>query len=98
MQCVDLDWRSIVVNDPLVVDAPKYGKISVNYPIGLLQAIHPNLVQQFSNSQATGCKMKTPLLNFESVGIPMDRWHFLFDPTGSLAGRGRFRIYRTRRS
>src|ERR1043166_9822265 len=30
--------------------------------------------------------MKAPLLNFEPVGIPMDRWHFLFDPTGSLAG------------
>ena len=82
---LDLDWRSIVVNDPLLVDAPKYGKISVNYPIGLFQAIHPDLVQQFSNSQAAAI-MKTPLLNFESVGIPMDRWHFLFDPTGSLAG------------
>ena len=82
---VDIDWRSIVVNDPLVVDAPKYGKISVNYPIGLLQAIHPDLVQQFSNSQAAAI-MKAPLLNFEPIGIPMDRWHFLFDPTGSLAG------------
>ena len=82
---LDLDWRSIVVNDPLVVDAPKYGKISVNYPIGLLQAIHPNLVNSFQIHKLRAI-MKTPLLNFESVGIPMDRWHFLFDPTGSLAG------------
>jgi hypothetical protein len=82
---VDIDWRSIVVNDPLIVDAPKYGKISVNYPIGLLQAIHPDLVQQISKSQSADI-FKAPLLNFESVGIPMDRWHFLFDPTGSLAG------------
>jgi hypothetical protein len=82
---VDIDWRSIVVNDPLIVDAPKYGKISVNYPIGLLQALHPDLVQQISKSQSADL-FKAPLLNFETVGIPMDRWHFLFDPTGSLAG------------
>jgi hypothetical protein len=82
---VDIDWRSIIVNDPLIVDAPKYGKISVNYPIGLLQALHPDLVQQISKSQSADI-FKAPLLNFETVGIPMDRWHFLFDPTGSLAG------------
>jgi hypothetical protein len=82
---VDIDWRSIVVKDPLVVNAPKYGRISVNYPIGLLQALHPDLGQQISNSQASAI-MNAPLLNFESVGIPMERWHFLFDPTGSLAG------------
>src|SRR6187200_3329631 len=82
---VDLDWRSIVVNDPLVVDAPKYGKMNVNYPIGLIQALHPNLAQAFLNSQASAL-MKDPLLNFQHIGIPMDRWHFLFDPTGSVAG------------
>jgi hypothetical protein len=82
---VDLDWRSIVVNDPLIVNAPKYGMMSVNYPIGLLQAIHPDLVGQFSNSKAAAI-MKAPLFNFEPIAIPMDRWHFLFDPTGSLAG------------
>lgn len=82
---VDLDWRSIVVNDPLIVNAPKYGMMSVNYPIGLLQAIHPDLVGQFSNSKAAAI-MNSPLFNFQPIGIPMDRWHFLFDPTGSLAG------------
>lgn len=82
---VDLDWRSIVVNDPLIVNAPKYGMMSANYPIGLLQAIHPDLVGQFLNSKAADI-MKTPLFNFQPIGIPMDRWHFLFDPTGSLAG------------
>jgi hypothetical protein len=82
---VDLDWRSIIVNDPLVVDTPKYGKINVNYPIGLIQALHPDLAQAFLNSQASTV-MKDPLLNFQDIGIPMDRWHFLFDPTGSVAG------------
>ena len=82
---VDLDWRSITVKDPLVVDTPKYGKVNVNYPIGSLQVSHPNLAQQLLNSPA-GDIMKTPLFNFDPVGVSMDRWHFLFDPTGSVAG------------
>ena len=82
---VDLDWRSISINSPLVVDAPHYGNISINYPIGLLQATHPDLAQNFLNSQA-GAIMRDPLLNFQTIGTPMDRWHFLFDPTGSVAG------------
>ena len=82
---VDLDWRSIAVNDPLILNAPKYGMMSVNYPIGLLQAIHPDLARQFLNSKSAAI-MNAPLFNFQPVGIPMDRWHFLFDPTGSLAG------------
>lgn len=82
---IDLDWRSVSVNQPLILDAPKYGKINVNYPIGLFQVTHPQLAQQLLNSQA-GFIMTDPLLNFQAVGQSMDTWHFLFDPTGSIAG------------
>jgi hypothetical protein len=82
---VDLDWRSVSVNSPLMVDAPKYGNININYPIGLLQVTHADLAQKLLNSQASAI-MRDPLFNFQSIGIPMDRWHFLFDPTGSVAG------------
>jgi hypothetical protein len=82
---LDIDWRSIVINDPLTVTTPKYGKINANYPISLIQALHPNLVQQFLKSPAAAI-MNAPILNFQTVGVSMDRWHFLFDPTGSLAG------------
>jgi hypothetical protein len=81
---LDLDWRGVIINQPLVLDTEKYGKISVNYPIGLFQATHPDLAQKFLNSEAAGI-MKEPLFNFADIGIPMDRWHFLFDPTGSQA-------------
>ncbi|MDQ6866253.1 MAG: hypothetical protein M3044_20800, partial [Thermoproteota archaeon] len=40
---IDLDWRSVSVNQPLIVDTPNYGKVNVNYPIGLFQVIHPQL-------------------------------------------------------
>jgi hypothetical protein len=82
---VDLDWRSVLINGPLIVDAPKYGNVNINSPIGLLQITHQDLAQKFLNSQASAV-MRDPLFNFQSIGIPMDRWHFLFDPTGSVAG------------
>jgi hypothetical protein len=82
---VDLDWRSVVVDEPLSVNAPQYGNISVNYPIGLLQVTYPEVAQGLLNSQAAAI-MREPLFSFQDMGIPMDRWHFLFDPTGSQAG------------
>jgi hypothetical protein len=82
---VDLDWRSVLINGPLMVDVPEYGNVNINSPIGLLQITHQDLAQKFLNSQASGV-MRDPLFNFQSIGIPMDRWHFLFDPTGSVAG------------
>jgi hypothetical protein len=82
---IDLDWRSILINGPLEVNAPKYGDININYPIGLLQVTNADLAQKFLNSQA-GAIMRDPLLNFQTLSTPMDRWHFLFDPTGSVAG------------
>lgn len=81
---VDLDWRSISVTDPLTLTTP-YGKMDINYPIGLLQANHTNVANQLMNTQASAI-MKEPLFNFRDVGRPMDTWHFLFDPTGSQAG------------
>jgi hypothetical protein len=82
---LDLDWRSVVVDEPLAVNAPQYGNISVNYPLGLLQINYPEVAQGLANSKAAAI-MREPLFNFQDMGIPMDRWHFLFDPTGSQAG------------
>ena len=82
---VDLNWRSVIVNQPLVVDTPKYGKVNINAPIGLFQITHPAVAQQLLNSPAADI-MQDPILNFQTVGASMDNWHFLFDPTGSIAG------------
>jgi len=82
---IDLNWRSVIVNQPLVVDSPKYGKVNINAPIGLFQVTHPAVAQQLLNSPAADI-MQDPLLNFQTIGAPMDNWHFLFDPTGSIAG------------
>lgn len=82
---LDLDWRSVLVDEPLPVEAPQYGNMSVNYPIGLIQATYPEFAQALLNSEAAGL-MREPLFNFQDMGVGMERWHFLFDPTGSQAG------------
>lgn len=82
---IDLDWRGMVINQPIILDTQEYGMINVNYPIGLLQVTHPDFAQKLLNSSAAQI-MNDPLFTFNEIGAPMDRWHFLFDPTGSQAG------------
>ena len=82
---VDLEWRGIAINEPLVVNAPDVGQININYPIGLLQALYPSLVQKFEGTQAMEI-LNQPILNFEEFNVPMNTWHVLFDPVGAYGG------------
>jgi hypothetical protein len=84
-QVVDLEWRGIVINEPLVVNAPDVGQININYPIGLLQALYPDVAQKFENTPARDI-LYQPILNLEPFNTPMSSWHFLFDPVGAYAG------------
>ena len=81
---VDLDWRGFHTTRPLELQVPDIGNMSINYPLSLLQVKFPELAQQLNSSEANEI-FQTPLFNFEDIGTPMDRWHFLFDPTGSQA-------------
>jgi hypothetical protein len=82
---VDLEWRGITINEPLVVNAPDVGQININYPIGLLQALYPTVAQKFESTQAREI-MDEPILNFDDFNAPMDTWHLLFDPVGTYGG------------
>jgi hypothetical protein len=84
-QVVDLEWRGIAINEPLVVNAPDVGQININYPIGLLQALYPSLAQKFEGTQAMEI-LNQPILNFEEFNAPMTTWHVLFDPVGAYGG------------
>ncbi len=81
-QVVDLEWRRIVINEPLVVNAPDVGQININYPTGLLQVLYPSLAQSFENTQAKEV-LDEPILNFNDFSTPMSSWHVLFDPVGA---------------
>jgi hypothetical protein len=82
---IDLEWRGIMVSEPLVVNAPDVGQININFPIGLLQVLHPTLAQKLENSQAREIFVQ-PILNFEDFNAPMNTWHVLFDPVGAYGG------------
>jgi hypothetical protein len=82
---VDLEWRGITINEPLVVNAPDLGQININYPIGLLQSLYPSLAQKFESTQAREI-FDEPILNFADFNAPMTSWHVLFDPVGAYGG------------
>lgn len=82
---VDLEWRGIVIEDPMVVNAPEVGEIDINHPIGFLQATHPTVAEQFASTAATEV-LEDPILNFGDFKAPMSSWQFLFDPVGAYGG------------
>jgi hypothetical protein len=82
---VDLEWRGIAINEPLIVNAPDVGQININSPIGLLEVLYPALAQKFENTQAVEV-LNEPILNFVEFNVPMSSWHFLFDPVGAYGG------------
>jgi hypothetical protein len=82
---IDLEWRSIVVKDSVIVNAPQYGNIDINRPIGLLKVLYPDFASTLENTQGREI-MEDPLLNFEDFNAPMNSWHVLFDPVGAYGG------------
>lgn len=83
---VDLDWRNIIVNGPLLVTTNQYGTIDINRPIGLVQLLFPDLAEQMQGSEAREI-MEDPILNFDQFNLPMKQWHFSFDVTGKQLER-----------
>jgi hypothetical protein len=62
---VDMDWRSVSMTEPLTLATP-YGNIDINYPIGLLQANHSDVVEQLMGTEASEI-MTDPLFNFQDA-------------------------------
>jgi hypothetical protein len=84
-QIIDLEWRGIAINNAVVLNAPEIGEIDVNHPVGLLQALYPDLADKLLNSQARDI-FEEPILNFKPFDFPMASWHRLFDPVGAYGG------------
>jgi hypothetical protein len=88
---VDLEWRGIVVQGPIVLTPTavtatpsdlRVSEIDINRPIGLLQAIHPTVAEKLANTAASDV-LNDPILNFKPFDTPMGIWHRLFDPVGT---------------
>jgi hypothetical protein len=82
---VDLEWRGITVDEPVVVNTPEYGEFDVNRPLTLLQKTHPDIAQALDGTQASTI-MDQHLLNFEDFDTSITVWHKLFDPVGTYGG------------
>lgn len=82
---VDVNWRGFAVDGPVPVDSQSRGMININQPIGLLEAVDPGFAGKLLDSGAKSV-MLSPMLDFGEIGsMPMERWHWLFDPTLNLA-------------
>lgn len=88
-ELVDLEWRAVHVTDPIVVDAPDIGELEINIPINLVREKYPAVAEMLEGSAAAPA-FDQPIMNFEAFNVPMERWHFLFDPSGSLAEASSF--------
>jgi len=86
---LDVDWRSIVIDEPLIVDTEEYGQIDINHPIGGLEKMAPEVAAKIQNTTLAPA-FDTPILDFEEFGTSMNNWHFLFDATGAQAGAAGF--------
>lgn len=86
---LDVDWRSIVLDEPLIVNTEEYGQIDINHPIGGLEKLAPELAAKIQNTTLAPA-FDTPILDFEEFGSSMNNWHFLFDATGAQAGAAGF--------
>src|SRR5690606_15979641 len=47
---LDIDWRSIALADPLIVNTPEYGQIDINRPIGGLEKLAPEVAAKIQNT------------------------------------------------
>ena len=81
---VDFEWRGIYVTQPITLDAPDLGEIEINKAIGLITVLYPEVAEQIESSSAAEI-FDEPILDFRKFDQSMETWHFLFDPSGSLA-------------
>jgi hypothetical protein len=82
---IDLEWRGMAINDPLVISTQQFGDFDINRAISLVQQNHPSVAQALEGSPAREI-MEDPILNFKDFDTSMSIWHKLFDPVGSYGG------------
>jgi hypothetical protein len=81
---MDVNWRGFVISDIVRIESPEHGIINVNHPIGLFEALYPEYAEKLMETEANAIMIE-PILDFQEIGdMPMDRWHWLFDPTFNL--------------
>lgn len=87
---IDLNWRGVYVDQPVVLKTEKYGDVEINFPSGYFYAKNPEVMKSLENTEAVKI-LNTPSIDYrELTDLPIDEWEWLFDPTGSIREAERF--------
>ena len=80
---IDSDWRGIKFSGPILIET-KYGEYDINSPESVLRVLVPELLQEIQNTDAKEV-LDIEILDASGISnLSLERWHFLFDPTGIL--------------
>ncbi len=81
---IDLNWRGFKLDEPAVIKTEEYGDVEINFASGYFYARQPEVMKILENSDA-GKVLNKPSIEFtEFTALTLDKWHWSFDPTGSI--------------
>lgn len=87
---IDLNWRGWFIDEPIVVRTEEYGDINISQLGGYFYSKMPEVIQAFEGTRAMEM-FNRPVLDFrELTDLSIDKWHWLFDPSGSIAEAERY--------
>ncbi|MFQ5940403.1 MAG: hypothetical protein ACE5KA_01725 [Nitrososphaerales archaeon] len=81
---IDLNWRGLHVDEPVVLKTEEYGDFDINFPSGYYYAKYPGLMKEVENTAAMDILGKPTIDLRELTDLPIDKWAWLFDPSGSI--------------
>jgi len=75
---LDLNWRTFIMSQPVLVETEEYGLLDINRPSGFIVATMPSLIETLS-SEGTLSLLSRPALDFSRFAIPIDDWRWDVD-------------------
>jgi len=87
---IDLNWRGFNIDEPVIVKTEEHGDIEINFPSGYFYAKQPDVMKVLENSEAATILGQPSIDHREFTDLALDKWHWSFDPTGSITEAERF--------
>ncbi|MFY3741845.1 MAG: hypothetical protein HMLIMOIP_002305 [Candidatus Nitrosomirales archaeon] len=81
---IDLNWRGFKLDEPAVIKTEEYGDVDINLASGYFYARQPEIMKILGNSDAVKVLNKPSIDFTEFTDLTLDKWHWSFDPTGSI--------------
>jgi hypothetical protein len=87
---IDLNWRGLHVDEPVVLTTEEYGDVEINFPSGYFYNKHPEVMKELENTEAMQVLTRSTIDFRELTELSIDKWDWLFDPSGSIKESERF--------